>query len=451
MYTLKYILFTFVLTFSLLYSKNGTAEDLLAVYQLAEMNDPVIQAAKGAQLAAREVVPQARAQFMPVISASANHTATDINYNAPSTTDSTQLFPPDLHYNQSVYGLSLTQPIFYYQQWVQLAKASEQVKQANATYAAAEQELIVRTIQYYFGVLKAFDALKFAKAAREAYAKFTEQTEQRFKVGLTTDTDVQIAKAQRDSAYAREITAANNLEDKKEQLRTITGKKIEHYTFLREKLALKKPDPANIEQWVAQAVEQNFTLLAAKFRAQAARTDIKLNSANHLPTLSIGAGVTHSTSMPITPRNTNRNVGLQVQLPLFNGGAITSKTRQSVHTYEQIYQQMEALHRQTESNTRQAYLGVLSQISQVSALKQAVVSNQSALTATEEAFKVGSRTIVDVLTYQSNLIQAEQDYAFARYDYILQSIQLKQAAGILNPEDVRHINAWLQNKSVNIP
>lgn len=443
MRNLKYIIFFFCV----LCSHYGRAEDLLCVYQLAEINDPLIQAAKASQLAAREALPQARAQFMPVISANSSHNSFGTLYtNTQSVDVPTQVFLPNVYYNQSVYALSLTQPVFYYQQWVQLAKACEQVKQANATYAAALQELITRTVQGYFDVLKASDTLKFATANRVTYDKFTEHAEQRFKVGLIGITDVQVAKAQRDIAYAQEIAAQNNLENKKEQLRTITGTKIDTYSFLRDNLFFKAPEPANIELWVKEALLQNFSLLAARFGVEASRNDIKLNSANHLPTLSIGAGISRSTSIPSVPRNTNRNVGFQVQMPLFSGGSVVSKTRQAAYTYEQMYQQMEALQRQIASNTRQAYLGVLTQISEVSALQKAVVSSQDALKATEDAFDIGTRTMTDILTSQRDLIRTEQSYAFARYDYILQSVYLKQAAGTLNPDDVRHINAMLKDE-----
>lgn len=437
--------FKFVVVIILiLFSAVGRTENLLDIYHLAEMNDPTIQAAKQAQLVAREAIPQARAQFMPVINANACNSSNDNHYGIHRV-GNVKILPNNLHYNQSTYGLSLTQPVFYYQQWVQLAKACEQVKEANATYAAAEQDLIVRSIQGYFGVLKALDALKYAKAARLAFENFLQLTEERFKVALIANTDVQIARAQRDNAYSQEIAAANEVENQKEQLRTITGQKIDVYAFLRETLTLRPPEPADIEAWVEQATEQNFTLLAARFQVEASRNDIKLNNADHLPTLSIGAGVTQSTCIPTAPRHVNRNLGLQVQLPIFSGGSVTSRTRQAVHSYEKTFQEMEALFRQTESNTRQAYLGVLTQINQINALKQAMISNRSALVATKDAFSVGNRTIVDVLTSQSSLIQAELNYANTRYDYILQSVQLKQAAGTLNPDDVRHINAWLKN------
>ncbi len=427
----------------------GHTEDLLSVYRTAKSNDPTLQAAKAGQLSAAEASPQALANFLPTIRATAANTA---NHNSSiyantkdngTTSSSTTTGTTSQSYNQSTYGLALTQPIFYYQQWVQYAQATEQVKQANATYAAAEQDLIVRTVQAYFGVLKAYDALKFARAQRVALGKFLDQTEQRFKVGLIAITDVQIAKAQRDSAYAQEISAENTLANAKEVLRQITDKPMDKFYFLRDELTLKSPEPNNIEKWVVTALDQNFTLQASRFGVAVSRQNIKINEGGHFPTISVNGNITSSTSTPSTPTNTNSSIGLQVALPLFSGGAVNSKTRQAVYNYEQIQKQMETLYRQVESNTRQAYRGVLTQISQIQALKQAIISNASALKATDAAFRVGTRTIVDVLNSQTSLIQAEQNYANARYDYILQSIQLKQAAGTLSPEDVQHINSWL--------
>ncbi len=442
----KYLLF--FITLLMVLSNEARTEDLLTIYHLAKINDPTIQAKRAEQLATLEAKPQALADFLPVITASANNAATSqratsnnaLSFSETGTaTTSTQV----VHYNQSTYGLTLNQPIFYYKQWIANAKADEQVKGANATYGAAEQDLIVRTVQSYFAVLKAVDALKYAKAQRRAIAKFLEQTEQRFKVGLIAITDVQIAKAQHDNAYAQEITAENELANQKENLREIVGKPIEHVSFLRENLTLKTPEPANLEQWVSTALEQNLSLQASRFKVRGARADIKMTESDHLPTLNVQSDLQRQTSTPLYASNTTSDVMLKVTLPIFSGGKTRSKTKQAVYTYEQNQKEMESEYRQVESSTRQAYRGVLTQISQAKALKQAIISNASALKATDAAFNVGTRTIVDVLKAQSDLIQAEQNYANARYDYILQSVQLKQSAGTLSPEDVQHINGWL--------
>ncbi len=417
------------------------ASDLLSIFDLAQINDPVLQSAKQAELAAIEVKPQAVAGFLPKIGATLdpdNKTTT-----SAATAMGTQSPIRNQTYKQTTYGLTLTQPVFYYQQWVQFHQASEQVKAAHATYAAAEQDLIVRTIQGYFNVLSAVDALSFTRAQRTAFDKFLDQTEQRYKVGLIAITDVQIAKAQRDSAYAQEIAAANGVQDAREQLRQITGQPVDPLISLRQTIPLESPKPQEPERWVQSALTHNFQLQALRYKTEATRSNINLSQAGHLPSLAVNSTLARSSSTPLEPRNTSKVFGLQVSLPLFSGGLVTSQTRQAVHLYEQAQKDLETLYKSLESQSRQAYAGVLTQISQVKALKQAIVSNQSALDATEASFNVGTRTIVDVLTAQTNLIQAQQNYANARYAYILQSVQLKQAAGSLSPDDLLQINAIL--------
>ena len=417
------------------------AQNLLEVYELANQQDPILQSAKQQQLATLEATPQARAQFLPTVQAAANHSGI---HNAAASATGTQSPIMNGGYSQNSCGLSVTQPIFYYQQWVQFDKASKQVKAAYASYAAAEQDLIVRSVNTYFNVLKAIDTLKFKQAQRVAFEKFLDQTEQRYRVGLIAITDVQIAKAQRDSAYAEEIAAQNSVENQKEQLREITGQPIDHFTALKKNIPLTAPKPTTLEAWVKLALEQNFSLQSLRYQNEVSRADIQLTKAGHLPTLNLNGITTRTSNTPILPRNTNSAIGLQVTIPLFSGGLVNSQTKQAVHLYEKNQSDLERLYKQIESQTRQNYRNVMTQISQTQALQQAIVSNRSALKATEASFNVGSRTIVDVLNAQSNLIKAEQDYANARYDYMIQSVQLKQAAGTLSPLDIIEINALLQ-------
>lgn len=428
------------------------AADLCEIYSLAQLNDPTIQAAREAQLAAREAYPQARALFLPIINASANNTYYNKVYDANQVTVSNLTFPliPNkFHYDQSVFALSFTQPIFYYQQWVQLEKASAQVKEANTRYAAAEQDLIVRTVQRYFEILKAVDALKFAQSQHQSFSKLFEQTESRYKAGVkNTITDVQIARARMDNALSQVIRAQNNLAVQKKLLEEITGVYIDNFANLSNAIDFKMPEPASMEQWVELALDQNLSLKAASYQLESTRDDIKINRSAHYPTININGDIIRSTrsyDIISIPKNTHSYIGLQVALPIYSGGAITSKTRQARHLYEQSYNQREALYRQTESNTSQAYLGVMTQISQIAALRQSEISNKTALEATEASLKAGTQyTIVDVLNAQNDLIKAQQDYANARYDYIIQSTLLKNYAGMLCPEDIQHINAWLR-------
>ncbi|MBP6104457.1 MAG: TolC family outer membrane protein [Gammaproteobacteria bacterium] len=419
------------------------AFDLLHIYAVAQQNDPVLQSARQAELAAVEAKPQALAGFLPTVGATLN----PVNKTTTTATAATggQTPIPYESYRQTTYGLTLTQPLFYYQQWVQFHQASQQVKAAHATYAAAEQDLMVRTVKGYFNVLSAVDALTFARVQRQALDKYLDQTQQRYKVGLIAITDVQIAKAKRDSAYAQEIAASNGVQDAKEQLRQITGQPVETLRSLRKNIQLAPPKPQIPEDWVQSAFTHNFQLQALRYQTEATRTKINLSQAAHLPALNVSSRLERASSTPFTPRNTSRVVGLQVTMPLFSGGLVRSQTRQAVHVYEQAQKDLETQYKTIERQSRQHYAGVLTQISQAKALKQAIVSNKSALDATEASFNVGTRTIVDVLEAHTNLIAAEQSYASSRYNYFLQSVQLKQAAGSLTPHDLREINDLLEN------
>lgn len=448
----KSIIFTLFLLAVLSLPSPCLAEDLLSVYLLALKNDPTLQAAREAQLAAREALPQARALFLPVINGTASYIDYRKKYYANSISVSNLTIPLTtrlFHYDQGIYALSLTQPIYYYQQWVALGKATAQVKQANATFAAAEQNLILRTITAYIAVLRAIDSLSFAKSQYSAFAKLLEQTEARFKAGITnTITDVQLAKARRDTAYSQIILAENSVAVQKKLLQEITCEAIETFQFLRDDICLTKPEPEKMEDWICLSLEQNLDLQAARFLVEATREDVKLNRANHLPTINIESsyirsGPTHDIFS--LPGNTNTYIGVQAAIPIFSGGSIVSKTRQARHIYEQNFRQMEAQYRQVESSASQAYLGVLTQLSQIEALKQTVLSNKTALESVETTLKAGTQyTIVDVLNAQSDLIKSRQDLANARYDYLLQSVQLKNAAGVLCPIDVEQINNWLK-------
>lgn len=418
------------------------AEDLLQTYEIAYCNDPTLEVAKQTQRSAREALPQAVAQFLPVINATGNHTL----YHVPQSSFS----PPPGTTFVNQYGATLTQPIYHFEHWARHAQASESVLAANYTYAAAEQDLMIRTSERYFAVLRALDNLRFLKAQRQAFERFVYQTEQRYKVGLIAITDVQIARARRDNALSQEIAAENTVYDEKEKLREITCKKIDQLSALKEDLPIAAPE-GDTEQWVAKTLAQNLELKAACYTANAAKANIKIQRAGHLPSVDLVAQYNKVTPQnnPITTQVNDNSIGLQVTLPIFNGGGTSSRVRQSMYDYLKSDGEYERTHRQAKSNARQYYQGVLTQVEKVTALKQAVVSNQSALKATEESFNVGTRTIVDVLNAQSDLIQAENDLVNAKYDYILETLRLKQTAGMLCPLDLERINTWLKKSNAD--
>lgn len=426
----------------------ANAEDLLAVYEISYCNDPTLQIAKETFLAARESLPQARAQFLPVVKASATHAEFTLGGIPGILFGTVNAVPTNEAFFSNVYHVSLSQPIYNFSHWAQFAQASETVKAANLTFAAAEQDLILRSAERYFNVLKAQDNLTYAIAQRTAFKKLFEQTEERYKAGLIAITDVEIARARYDNAQSQEIVAEANLANEKVRLQEITCIKITDYAILKNDLPLIAPD-CTMEDWVSKSLAQNLELQAACYTTAAARADVKIKKADHLPTVDLVSDFYYADPAPTsTSRFSTSQLGLRVSVPIFNGGGTSSKVRQSVHNYLKADNDHERLLRVTDSNARQAYLNICTNIDQVKALTQAVVSNEGALKATTESFNSGTRTIVDVLNAETDLIRAKTDLAQARYNYILETLRLKKAAGMLCPQDLAHVNTWLVGSSL---
>jgi len=419
----------------------GHAEGLLDVYNLATESDPTIRAANAALQAQLEAKPQAKGLLLPTISFNASTTESQQDIDKPTASAGTSNF------DSTSYTLSLTQPIYHRDYLVQLRQADAQVAQADANYRAAEQELMVRAAQRYFDVLSAMDGLEFARAEKKAVARQLEQTEKRFEVGLIAITDVHEAKARYDSTVALEIAAENQLSNSREALYEITGQYLEKLKPLMEDTSLVPPDPKDIEQWTSTALKQNLTLIAAQYAADIANQEVKRQRAGHYPTVDLVGSRDYSDSgggrFGASQSETD-SISLQLTVPIYQGGIVSSKVREAAHLKIESMEKLEQQRRTALRSTREAYLGVLAAISQVNALKQALVSSESALEATQAGFEVGTRTIVDVLVALRETFRAKRDYAQARYDYIMGTLRLKQGAGILNASDLEKIDAWLR-------
>lgn len=419
-----------------------SATDLLEIYRLALTSDPQLGAAEAARRAAYESLPQSRAALRPRVSLSA-----DVTGNRLDTEESGFTSTGVNHFNSRGYTLSLTQPVYRRDLLVQRRQADLSVKQADAQYTSAEQDLIVRVATRYFDVLGAKDSLEFARAEKTAIARQLEQTQQRFNVGLIAITDVHDAQARYDLAVSQEIEATNGLDTARETLREITGQYFAEIAALGDKLPLVVPQPSDIAQWVNTGLEHNWQLVAAKLGAEIAREDIDRSRSGHYPTLDLVASNTRSITGGGTFGKSDTDttaLSLELNVPIYEGGLVDSQVRQSRYLMDRAVQSLEQVRRSTESQTRQAYLGVQAGISQVKALKQALVSTQTALKASEAGYDVGTRTIVEVLDAQQEVFRARRDYAAARYSYILNILQLKQAAGTLSPDDLTEVNGWLQ-------
>ena len=424
---------------SALFSSSVWAEDLLDVYKLSLNSDPQLLAEAASRQAVGELDDQAIANFLPQVGLSANESKTWLD-------SSSRLFTGNTDYTSHGYTLSLTQSVYKRENFVQKTQAEIAMKGADASYTIAEQSLTLRVAERYFGVLGAQDDLTFALAEREAIAKQLEQMQQRFDVGMATITDITESQAAYDLANARVIQAQNDLANAQEQLRETAGKYIDDLVGLYGESPLVKPEPASIDAWSETAISQNPSLLLANINVEAAKQTIELQRSGHYPSLGIVAQKSYSSdSDGIYGRSnsSNESVGLEFNLPIYSGGAVSSRTREAGHRLDETMQVEEQQRRAVTRQTRESYNGVMSGISRVKALKQAVVSNQKALESTEAGYDVGTRTTVDVLNARRNLFSAKRDYARSRYDYILDTLRLKQAAGILSVNDLVDINNWL--------
>lgn len=427
--------------------------DLVSVYQQAVNNNADLAAARAQFRARQEIVPQARAGLLPNLSAGAelSDTETDVDTRRGSTS---------LSRSGTAYQATLSQPIFRADRWFQLKAAEAVSEQAAIEYSIAEQDLILQSAQAYFAVLRAQDNLAAVKAEEAAFKRQLDQANERFEVGLSDKTDVLEAQAGFDTARANRSIAQRQVEDAFQALFTLTNREYIALEGIRHTLPVLPPEPNEAKAWVDTATRQNLNLLAVNYAVTAAEETLRQRRSGHAPTLDAVAsyrkgdndalGFSNSQSIPgfDMPRYTGdveqRSIGLQLNIPLYSGGLTTSQSREAYYQLSQSEQQRESLRRQVVESTRNLHRAVNNDIEQVEARRQSIISNQSALEATEIGYQVGTRNIVDVLDTQRRLYAAVRVYNNARYDYILDNLRLKQAAGTLNPDDLQQLAAYLK-------
>ncbi|MDO7597233.1 MAG: TolC family outer membrane protein [Pseudomonadota bacterium] len=438
---MKRLKLTTILIASLI-STATMAEDLIQVYSLALKSDPQLLAEAASRLAVGELDNQARAQFLPQVGLSA-----DTGYTWQDTSSTSIFTSGKRDYNNRGYTLSITQPIYRKQNFIQQAQADIAIEGATASYQIAEQALIVRVSERYFDVLGRQDDVTFAIAEREAIDRQLEQTQQRFDVGISTITDVVESQAAYDLANAAVISAENELANSGERLREIAGKYVDMLSALKADSPLVSPEPTNINEWSDVALTQNPSLLVSRSEVNTASQTIELQKSGHYPTLDLVGQKSYSyqgdSNFGGSSSTDQDSLSLQFNLPIDAAGGVRSRTREAVHRLDQSMQNEEQQRRAVMRQTREAYNGVMSGISRVIALKQAVVSNEKALESTKAGYEVGTRTTVDVLNVRRDLFRARRDYAQSRYDYIVNTLRLKQAAGTIGIDDLAIINGWL--------
>jgi outer membrane protein len=434
-----------LLVFSLV-SGTANANELLRIYDLALKNDTVLEAAGFGRDAGSEVKPQALAALLPQIGA---------GYSKGRVHEETTPSNPLLRgsggtsdYNTSNLSLTLNQTVFDLSAFQALSRSNDQVALAVASYRAAEQGLILRTAQAYFNVLSAADNLRSSLSQKKAVEQQLEQSQKRFEVGLSAITDVQEAQARDDLASAQIIADQQTLDSGKETLSEITGTPTTALAAMQEDFPLPSPDPVNVDSWVQNAEAGNYNVLIAGLNSQIAKKTVNIAWSKHLPTLGLQGQYSDGDRGGFNgAQQTQTSIGATVSLPIFSGGATQSVIRQADYTYQQSLAQLEGTKRSTQTQTRNSFQGVLAGASRVKALKQAVLSSTTALDASQMGLQVGARTSIDVLNAQQQLYSAQRDYLKSRYDYLLNVLNLKSAAGRLTVQDLAEIDRLLVAES----
>ncbi|MEL6750235.1 MAG: TolC family outer membrane protein [Pseudomonadota bacterium] len=409
------------------------ADNLWIVYQQARQADPQLQVAAANQAARYEARPRALAALRPTITLN-GQLGYQRQHLAGNAAD---------RYASNNISLNLTQPIYHRAAWLALSQVDKELVQADIQYQVAEQNLMMRLVRAYFGVLGAQDDLRFAQSEKTAIARQLEQARQRFEVGLVAMTDVHEVQARSDQASAALLSAENALDNAHEVLREMTRTPPPALARLQTDITLQAP--TTDQGWVAQARTHNLTLRSAELVAMIAQDSVGIQQSAHYPTLALTASLSRSDTRSRTGMdNTNRHIGLQLSVPIYQGGSVQAQVRQARFAAQAAQAELTRQQHAVERQVSTAYRGIQTSIGRVQALQAAQVSAQSALDATRAGFDAGTRTLVDVLNSQRDLYRARRDYAQARYQYVLSTLSLYQAVGTLDDTHLQQINHWLE-------
>ncbi|ADE11173.1 type I secretion outer membrane protein, TolC family [Sideroxydans lithotrophicus ES-1] len=421
------------------------ATDLLDIYHAAQSQDAVFAAARASQQAGEEKLTQGRSLLLPSVSLNANTTKNNVTTTyAPGSFLAP--YGGNQQYNSHGYGATLVQPLFREQNWALYNESELQVAISEAQFKLAEQDLILRSAQAYFDVLIAQDNVQLTAAQKTAISEQLEQAKRNFEVGTATVTDTYEAQARYDLIVAQELNAANNLEIKRRSLQQLVNGNVGTLNDLGPGFKLEAPVPADIQKWVDDARHGNYQIAMAQAAAEIADREVDRNRGGHLPTVDLVANYNKNTTGGGTFGATDTRstaIGVQLNMPLFQGGAIQSKWREAEANREKARQDLENARRNVELQTRQAYLGVVSGISQVQALQQALKSSESLLEASKLGQQVGVRTNLDVLNAQQQLFSTRRDLYQAQYNYLVSQLSLKAAVGGLVEDDLGRVNLAL--------
>lgn len=469
----------FVSVLLLSFSTSAYSENLVDIFNLARKNDPQWASKKQKYLADREKIEQAYGTLLPT--AEANATWARQQYEGGSTAitldraydcaiengysldDTVNISLSDAlgffnncgdsfigfedttqDYSVQQYGITVTQPLIRMDRWHRYKRAQILDNGAKADLAHAQQELIIRSAEAYFGVLKAQEELRLAQSEEKMLRTQLTEMKNRYRLGLVRDTDVFEIQAQYDLASAAVIMIQAQLDSLKENLTLLAGTPIDLVNPLPKDIPIDPPQPLELAEWEEFAKRNNYQLLAAQFLSQAAEKEVSEKKAGHAPTADLFFDYRHSeVGGGFTPSSDTTTIGVRFSIPLYAGGIISSQTKEAEYRNQSAKDDVELARRNALRETRQYHTKVMADVASVNARLRAVKSNNSSLRAIRSGWENGIRTLTDLLAAQRKVFQARKEYANARYDYILDTLKLKKAAGVLTPEDLQTLNSWL--------
>lgn len=433
------------------------ADNLNDIYQAAVQNDPVMRAAEAEYRANSEARNIARGALLPQIGLTAGIGYSEAESSAEGTSGNTSLNRSgNEEFQTTQIGLSLSQQVFNLNAWYNFKSSKLLSRQAELALLDQQLDLLRRTTTAYFYVLRAHSNLASSVAEEKAMKQQLDQMQQRYDVGLVAITDVNEAQAAYDLSKVGLLTQQGNLKIAHEGLTILTSYNHESLDTLSDNFPITSPEPADMEQWVSMALENNTTLQSVKTAVETAEYRAKAARSNHLPVITLGANYAKSDSSGEqkdlltgisgdidSMDKESKSIGLSLSLPLFSGGTISANRRQAYAQYDMAKENLVSNERVVTQQTRAQFIAAVTNMQTVAARKQAIVSAKSALDAIQAGYNVGTRNIVDVLNAQRNLFAAERDYANSRYDYIISIVDLKYLAGTLTPDDLAALNEWM--------
>lgn len=435
------------------------AADLLEVYNEALQSDPIFQQAIANQLSTKEGLPISISALLPsiIFQATPSLTRTGVSGTNLASFAGLSIAPRNTTTRAYYMSLTINQTLFDFNKFSQVRGAQALAKGADANLNAALEDLMIRTARAYFNVLKDEDQLAYSAASKRAFEHQLGQVREQYNVGLKTVTDVYTAQASYDSALADYIATQTNLNNDRENLRSITGKYYPKLSRLRDDFPLVSPEPKNIDEWVKTAEQHNWSIQAQRYNVENKKQIIRQKYAGHLPVVTIQGLMDRNYTLNLNSYNalmdragpgtqTDRAVSVNINFPIFSGGGVIASTNQATYDYEAAQQKLEQTIRDTLNSTRQNYLSIITGISQINADKQAVKSTISSLHGIRASFRVGTETLVDVLNQQQKVFEKQTKYSTDRYNFVNSILALKQAAGTLSFDDLKAVNTWLSDK-----